>query len=465
MFINTKAHKTARGEKMLDEYYRNGELFLAEMERSKQKDLAQSNNPEAIANIQITDEFIKMNFREPIKELVGDTNIGDASTEKEMLKALMKYFEVSGRSSEILDASFLSTEKGRCSYCGEEKDVFPNRAYIFPFERKIDSITPEEARQLFCKKCGFTLYSGMAYLYQNQKGSVMFFFDSYNLEHIKKMSIPIKKELRDPSNFNKLKKFGIPTFHPHETIFVTLFEFVKYLHKKKLVKDFEDTIGNVRLVLVAGSGQIYHQRYVEGNVLDKVSKFFLRLIDEGIENWRNMNEAKRPKKTTAEDLIFAGFFNNLTVNKGDFKGDFSENCRLREEFTKALLNEKIDFITINEIIMERLKKGERVAVPYHYRNFITTFMEVFNMEKELFEKINGLGYALGKQMKGTNLENFVWDVFRARGAEQFYNSIVELQAKLKTSIDLRAINEYEKGWREAKAILLNGMLNALHGGN
>ena len=67
-------------------------------------------------------------------------------------------------------------------------------------------------------------------------------------------------------------------------------------------------------------------------------------------------------------------------------------------------------------------------------------------------------------MKETNLENFVWDVFRARGVEQFYSTLVELQAKLKTSIDLRTLNEYEQGWREAKAILLNGMLNALYGG-
>ena len=86
------------------------------------------------------------------------------------------------------------------------------------------------------------------------------------------------------------------------------------------------------------------------------------------------------------------------------------------------------------------------------------------MDKELFERINRLGYELGKEMRGTNLENFVWDIHRARGAEQFYTSLVELQAKLKTSIDLRPINEYEKGWREAKAILLNGMLNAIYGG-
>ena len=217
----------------------------------------------------------------------------------------------------------------------------------------------------------------------------------------------------------------------------------------------------MRLVLVAGSGQIYYQKYVEVNVLDKISRFFLRIIDESIENWKKIDEKERQKKRGPEDLVFSGFFNNLTVDKGKL----SENCRLREEFTKALLDSKINFITLNEIIMERLKKSEKVIVPYYYLTFVRIFMEVFDMEKETFEKINRLGYTLGKQMKETNLDTFVWDVFRARGYEQFCSSLVELQAKLKKSIDLRPINENENRWREAKAIMLNGMLNAIYGGD
>jgi hypothetical protein len=236
---------------------------------------------------------------------------------------------------------------------------------------------------------------------------------------------------------------------------------VKGLHRKKLVKDLEDTIGNVRLVLAVGSGQIYHQKYVEGNVLDKVTKFLLRLIQESTRKWQRMDEKKRPMKKTPESLVFSGFFDNLTV----MRGDFIENCRPREEFAKGLLLEsKIDFVTLNEIIMERMKHKERIVMPYDYLYFITSFMEVFGLEKEMFDRINKLGYMLGSKMKGTNLENFVWEVFRARGLEQFYNSLVELQSKLKISMDLRAINENEKSWREAKAILLNGMLSALHGG-
>lgn len=432
---------------MLDAYYRNGMVFLSDL-------LGKKNGL-----FSITDEIIKQKYREPVKKLVGHGNIGDSSTEKEILRLLMKYFEISGKSDEILNVSFFATKKGRCSFCGNESDVFSNRPYIFPFERKIDSITSENSRQRFCKKCGFTIYSAMAYLYQ--KGNVMFFFDSYNLENIRKMSIPFIQELRDPSKFNKLKNFGVPTYHPYETIFVTMFEFVKYLRRKKLINDFKDIISDVRLTMMVGSGQLYTKNYVDGNVLDKISNFFLTLMDESEKKWQKINDEtknKLRKNLAPEELIFSGFFNYLTLKKGNP----SENCRLREIFTRELLNKNIDFITLNEIMMERKKENQ--SLPFHYLFFLTKCMEMFNMEKEMFERINGLGYALGSQMKGTNLDTFVWDVYRTRGIEQFYSSLVELQAKLKISIDLRHINEYEKGWREAKAILLNGMLNALYGG-
>ena len=82
-------------------------------------------------------------------------------------------------------------------------------------------------------------------------------------------------------------------------------------------------------------------------------------------------------------------------------------------------------------------------------------------EQQMFEKINKLGWDIGNKTKGTNLDSFVWEIFRTRGIEEFYNVLVELQAKLEMNMDLRPINEYEKEWRKVKAILLNGMLNAL----
>lgn len=449
---------------MIDEYYRNGELFLAEMEKKRDEEKYFEAIDKIVPTLKgiINDDYIKENYREPIKELLGSANVSDKSTDRVLLKGLRKYFEISGKSigSGRLLPTFFKTKQGACSYCGRKNEVFPHVSYIFPFFRKIDSITPDSNKPNFCKGCGFMLYSGMAYLYQ--KGNLKFFFDSYDHKNIRKISIPFKEELRDPSNSNKIRKLGVPTFHPHETMFVTLFECTKFWARKNLLKDVQDFVGKVRLVMAAGRGQIYSYRYVEGDVLDKLTEFFTKLIEESKAIYKVKTEKERPKKIAPEDLIFSRFFGNLTVNKGDFE----ENCRLREEFTKSLLSEKINHIAANEIIMERLKKGEIFPIPPYYRFFLKSFMEVFNMEKEkdMFEKINGLGYALGTQMKGTNLENFVWNIFRARGQEELYSSIVELQTKLQTSIDLRTINEYEKEWKKTKAILLNGILNALYGG-
>ena len=458
---------------MLEEYYRNGILFLAELAHRTQGDITTTFDS-FIKNYQveniiemINDEFIRQNFRGPVIELVGSAVMSENSSEADVLKGLGKYFEVSGasiKSGKLLESSFFKQKEGKCTFCGKNGKVFSNMAYVFPFEREIASISPKTARMQFCQKCGFILYCGMAYVYQ--KNNLLFFFDSYELNNIKKMSMPLRSlELCDPNNYNIIKKIGIQTHYPSETMFVIIFEFVKYLFRKKMISDYAEAIKNVRLIMMAGSGQIYEQKNIEGDVLEKITCFFIELIKKSRQHWEDLDEMKKRKiKESSEDLIFSGFFGNLVVDKGTPE----ENYRLREGFISKLIEKKVDFVVLNEIIMERLREKKKVVVPYHYYTVITTFMDVMevnNMEKSMFERINGLGYALGKQMKGTNLENFIWDVFRARGAEQFYQSIVELQAKLKTSIDLRPINEYEKNWREAKAILLNGMLNAIYGGD
>jgi len=525
---------------MLDEYYRNGELFIAKLIREREENKAFLTTDEVLKDVKVDDEFIKENFRKPVIEFLGHSNVSERSTEGVIIDLFRKYFEVSGNVKKkllfsmdiecegdlnesvipeklknrfktegftlsegaavtkrkenewvIVDKekivvrkeegrlniyvktiyeTFRDTKSGVCSYCGKETEVFDHISYIFPLYRKIDSITPDEAKLRFCKKCGFTLYCGMAYLYKKGKRkarkaekNIRFFFYSHDFDALEEINKHFNnQEMLDVSNYKEINtnRFCVSTFHPYETLFVTLFEFVKYLKRKNLIKDVGEAIKNVKLILAAGSGQIYSHRSIEGNILDKLTRFFVTIIEESERIYKGIERNKRPKKAGPADLIFSGFFNNLTINKGDF----GEDCRLREEFTRHLFSEGMDFITLSAILMERKKNNQRFPPYFHYRDFIVTYMEVFEMDKELFERINRLGYELGKEMRGTNLENFVWEIHRARGAEQFYTSLVELQAKLKTSIDLRPINEYEKGWREAKAILLNGMLNAIYGG-
>lgn len=438
---------------MLDEYKRNGELFL---------NIIKQRNENKNRNI---DDLIKENFREPVLELVGNTAIGKNASEKDILDAIGSlyrggYFQVSSKSREILSASFFKTRKGVCSLCGKETDVFTNRPYIFPFERKIDSIVPEDMRLQFCKECGFTLYCGMAYLYAKGYGerSIKFFFDSYNQKILWKINNLFKNsDLRDPANYNKIKNFKFFTYHPYETIFVIIFEFVNKLKEKNLINELEN-INDVKLLLAIGSGQIYETHTIEGNTLNKFVEFFSKIIDDSKEKYLNIRN-KEILSVDSEHLIFNGFLGGLTVGQNN-----EEKTRLRDLFVKNLLNEKIDFVILNKIIMERVKNKEKYPFPLYYRNFLNLYMNIFKMETEqqMFERIHGLGYAIGNKIKGTNLEGYIWEIFRARGIEEFYNVLVELQAKLEMKMDLRPINEHEKEWRKAKAILLNGILNALY---
>ncbi|MFP3130790.1 MAG: hypothetical protein RXR51_04315, partial [Nitrososphaeria archaeon] len=329
---------------------------------------------------------------------------------------------------------------------------------IFPFERKVDSIVNENNRLAFCQKCAFTFYSAMAYLYKKrvEDKNLLFFFDSYDSQTLDSVTSEMKK-LQDPSQYMEIKSSLIKTAHPYDTMVVTIYEFIKNLYDD--YRENRDTLqlNSVSLYMVHGKEQIYYYNYIDGSTFQKISNFFFKIIDESINIFKKIEEKKsKPINLGAKDLVFYGFFNDLIT--GDDK--LSEKTRLREMFSHSMLEGKIDFIVLNEILMEKQKNKEKL--PLYYTNFINNYLEAFNLDKESFERINSLGYSLGKSMKGTNLENYIWEIFRSRGEEQFLNSLVELQLKLQRTIDLRPINEYEN-WKEAKAILLNGIVNALYG--
>lgn len=447
---------------MIDEYYRNGQLFLSKLLKRKDEDryFGIGEVEGILGDLEIDDDFIKENIREPAKEFIGEVSIGDTTSERDILRAFKgKGFPISSRSYNAgITSTFFKTSKGECSYCGNKDEVLNHVSYIFPFFRKIDSITPDNNKLKLCKKCAFTLYSGMAFLYQ--KGAeLLFFFDSYDFKSLDRINRFFKYEadLLDPSNKNRIRRFDrYPTYHPYDTIFIIFFEFVKRLYQKNLLSELEEVSNEVRLLMSYGSGQIYHYYILEGNLINRLTRFFRTLMEKGRESKSEQHNIP------AEDLILSGFFTNMWINKGKFE----ENTSLRDLFVKDLLKGKINFEVINEIIMMRIKGKNRPYIPPYYKTFITTFLEVFGLseEKDMFEKLNGLGYALGNRMKGTNLESYIWEVFRARGAEELYNVLVELQLKLKDSMDLRPLKEHEDEWRKVKAIIVNGMANALYGG-
>ncbi|MBS7609307.1 hypothetical protein KEJ19_01890 [Candidatus Bathyarchaeota archaeon] len=298
----------------------------------------------------------------------------------------------------------------------------------------------------------------MAYLYA--KGELLFFFDSYNLDSLLLINSAFK-DLRDPTQMNKIKKFTIPSLHPYETMLITLYEFTKWLKQKGILTETIEILREIKLILFSGSAQIYLSKVFDGTILEKIVRFFNVLISKGEALYQSRpGEAPQKMRISPSDMIFHGFFRNLEVSRGHL----AENLRPRDQIAYSLLSGKVPFEALNEVIMERHKNKQQF--PFYYKTFIISFLEAFGLDEErsMFEQINALGYALGREIKGTNLESFLWDIFRARGYEDLLNSLAELQLKLKIPLDWRFICAYEKDWRKVKAILLNGMANAIYGG-
>ncbi|AEK72021.1 hypothetical protein GQS_00590 [Thermococcus sp. 4557] len=249
---------------------------------------------------------------------------------------------------------------------------------------------------------------------------------------------------------------ALSRYHPNEAFFAVLHEFVKFLKNRRMLKETVEIGRTVRTYMVYGSGQFYRENVIEGTTLEKLIGFLDRLQNAGRETqWGKRHLEKW-------DSAVVMFYESLEVPRN--KKDRSKNFLEREEFLRKLLEGSFDFVLLNGIFMERVK--HKLPLPPYYHAWTRSYLEVFGgdvVDVKTFEQVNGLGYSLGMKMKGTNLERYQWELFRARGFEEFMNKLVELQAKLEESLDLRPIYENQKEWKTMKAILLNGMLNALHG--
>lgn len=435
---------------MLDAYLKNGELFLREMGIEE-----------------VTPEIIKENYLLPVSEMANGAPV---DSDADVVALLRRFgFELSGKTRETLPA-LINGKKGTCSVCGEKTEVVPNRAFIFPFERKIDSVVDEGTRLHFCTEHAFKLYSAMAYLYTVPVGgsTLRFFFDApeRDLKRFKRTfkddfwreNFKVTAETRDGKRrYSISAKLALSRYHPNEAFFAVLHEFVKFLKNRRMLKETVEVGRTVRAYLIYGSGQIYREKTIEGTTLERLISFIDRIQEAGKEtDWGKRHLERR-------DSAVVLFYEMLEVPRGR---DRTKNFLEREEFISKLLSGSFDFVLLNGIFMERVKN--KLPLPAYYLTWARSYFEAFGgdvVDKETFERINGLGYALGKAMKGTNLERYQWELFRARGFEEFVNKLVELQAKLETSLDLRPVYENRNEWKVVKAILLNGMLNALYGGD
>jgi hypothetical protein len=366
-------------------------------------------------------------------------------------------------------------ENEKCSICGSE-GVKKNTVLLYPFERKIVNYFPsfkEKDRLKLCmlhQKICFYSFGNIFYNMSGEKPDYrvsIFYPSSEDFEKIATLAKRLQQiRISNIENnfFQNIRPEGISTYYPYEFLYPSMFSFYCWsLGREKEKREIVNVLSDVKVELVS---------YLTGklDIFDTCASItrlddLFRIFDKFDRNLKVVNGRTRAKGKKSFGLkeVFNRFFNNLTIDGKNFE----DKNKLREQWIKCLLQKhKVDYITLNEIVMDNIrtqwKKGERYRFIGFYNLIIKSILEVINMDElKMFEQVNGMGYSLGKRAEDTLGESVLWDVFRTRTAEDFIETLVRTQVKMRTSLDLRKIQENKSQWREVKAILLNGMANAL----
>lgn len=363
-----------------------------------------------------------------------------------------------------------------CSICGSPGTKL-NTALLFPFDRKLLNYycgLDEGANRLrlcsLCQKICFYSFGNIFYSKSNDRVTI-FFPNSDDYEKIARLSTRLKQiriqNIDKAWPFCNIRPEGIRVYYPSEfllSILFTLYRWSKEKNDKEILNILEDV--NIELISYnAGRGLSIYDSYDTITKLDDIFRVFAQFEEKinSLNKSRKLND-KDPLKQTK---VFNSFFNSLTIDGKDYE---AQN-RLREDWTKTLLKKrKIDFITLNKIVMENIKtKRSAYRFISFYDLMIKSILEGLNMvdEMRVFENVNNIGYRLGKEAErimGKSAQSVIWDIFRTRTASDFVDALVKAQIKLRTTLDLREIEANKSRWREIKAVLLNGMANALFRG-
>jgi len=468
---------------MLSEWYNNGlaEAYI----------LFRQTQPEFLEAKEVKDEFGKLiKDREKFEQFLDenkDTPLNNIKFKQEDgTQYIKRIIRLSGKTKPfsedgaiIWDKIFKTGSKAkRCSICGSERAKL-NTALLFPFDRKLLNYycgLDEGANRLrlcsLCQRICFYSFGNIFYSKSNDRVTI-FFPNSDNYEKIAKLGVRLKEieisQIKDNpySNIRPSLSKGDFTYYPSEFLFPILFALYRW-SKEKGDKEILNVVEEVNIELVsyvAGRGLAIYDSYETLTKLDDIFRIFTQ-FEEKIISLNKPREIKE-KEPLSPTVVFNWFFNSLTIEGKDYEA----KNRLREDWTKTLLKKhKIDFITLNEIVMDNIKtKGNAYRFISFYNLMVKSILEGLNMvnEMKVFEHVNGIGYSLGNEaenLMGKSAQSALWDIFRTRTASDFVDALVKVQIKLRTSLDLREVEANKSRWREIRAILLNGMANALFRG-
>lgn len=354
-----------------------------------------------------------------------------------------------------------------CTICGE-KGVKNNIVPIFPFERQIKNFFPYfdvNKRIQLCPLCQKICFYSFGNIYYNQSDDRVTIFFPVSDDYSKIYGISQKlKSLKIPEMennfFSNVRIENLYTYYPFEYLYVVLFKlYVSHPDRYDEIYSFFQEL-NIHLIsFISGRGLSIFDFSESVTRLDKILEMFSSLDNNINEINKKLYEGNR--KPLKMEFVFTAFFNDLRTDGKKF----ADRNRLRESWTKILINDyKVDYLVLNNIVMSNIRSRKK---NYKFINFyelvIKSILEVISMEEtKFFESINNMGYALGKEAEEKRLgESILWEIFRTRTAEDFIETLVRTQLKMRSPLDLRKIEENKARWREIKAILLNGMANAL----
>jgi len=435
---------------MFDVSYKNGLLFLS----SKVYGDIEEDHLKAIVE-SVDGDFIKDHVLDAPSKYLGGSNVLGTITMNDLNFKLRRtgYSTAQNVQGMPADAFVNITEKGICSRCGALGPVIGNTATICPAESEWGKgglcLSPPERRLHFCQKCAFLIYSGMAGTFRTFiKGANMrVMFDSSSYDSLWRASSTFADI--DRGELNSLKLTIIPNGE-FEAVLFAIYDFATRLTGNTTYLE------QVNMYYSFSAKPCDDGGIIQGSTLHKLARFFY--------STNELRETDAIKINERGEKPFPFQFFMSTSVTGDVRKP--ESSRLRNLFCQGLLNKKVDFPVITEIAFEKKRKGEGYPVPAFYKIVIAKYLEAFGMseEQENFRRLNGFGYSLGKSVKGTNLEGFTWEIFRARTFEEMLETMSELQLKLGNSQNWQPLLLQKDNWKTTKAILLNGMLNAIHQG-
>lgn len=477
---------------MLQIYYNNGLIFLTQ----KVYGDVDPGHLDTVKKSAGDDGFIRQHILDAPIEYLGGSNVKKDVSTNDLNQMLRRTGYPTAKNVQGMPIDLFSDfdEKGVCSCCGETGSLKRNVATIFPLESEWGKsglcLAPPERRLRFCKRCAFLIYSGMAGVLRtySQGNMLRVIFDSTPdvvftlLDRFKGMD-------RDETRLNSVKLEHPTPYEAHEMLLFLIYRFIKLLRKSGIGNFSREAYGEGELTREGLAREDLDARSVGADTIIKVDSYASILrktnmhyiltgknmrddvgVVEGETLWglakffyslEEVAEKKpKPDKTCRIPSLFEEFMKSSIV--ANYR---KENCliRYRNSFCNGLLNGKVYFETLCELAFEKKRLKDPRPIPSFYYLMVLKYLEAFQMKKEsdIFERLNAFGESLGEAVKGKSMESFVWEIYRARGFEDLLNVLSELQLKLGNSQNWGDLYSCKENWKTAKAIVLNGMMNAI----